>query len=67
MSNIYDVIITGAGPAGCSAAIFLGKKGYNVLLVDRATFPRDKICGDGLSSSTMSFLKRINLYDEVMA
>ncbi|MCP4134641.1 MAG: geranylgeranyl reductase family protein [bacterium] len=67
MSNIYDVIITGAGPAGCSAAIFLGKKGYNVLLVDRAEFPRNKVCGDGLSPSSMSFLKKINLYDEVMA
>lgn len=42
----YDIAIIGAGPAGASAAIFAAKKGLKVALIDRAIFPRDKICGD---------------------
>jgi geranylgeranyl reductase family protein len=45
---IYDVIISGAGPAGSSAAFELAKNGSNVLLIDKAVFPRDKICAGGL-------------------
>lgn len=41
-----DVAIVGAGPSGCAAAITLGRRGYRVVLIDRATFPRDKPCGD---------------------
>lgn len=41
-----DVVVLGAGPAGASAAWHLVQRGHSVLLVDRATFPRDKVCGD---------------------
>ncbi|MFG2867182.1 geranylgeranyl reductase family protein [Streptomyces sp. NPDC048338] len=44
-----DVIVVGAGPAGCSAAHHLALAGHDVLLLEKATFPRDKICGDGLT------------------
>lgn len=44
-----DVIVVGAGPAGCSAAYHLARAGHDVLLLEKATFPRDKICGDGLT------------------
>ncbi len=44
----YDVIVVGAGPAGSTAAKNLAEKGINVLLLDKATFPRDKPCGGGL-------------------
>ena len=47
----YDIIVAGAGPAGSTAAAFLGKKGHRVLLIDRAKFPRDKTCGDAISGS----------------
>ena len=44
-----DVIVVGAGPAGSSAAYHLAAAGADVLLLEKATFPRDKICGDGLT------------------
>ena len=44
-----DVIVVGAGPAGASAAYHLAEAGVDVLLLEKQTFPRDKICGDGLT------------------
>ncbi len=54
----YDVIIVGAGPAGCGAAYFLNESGFNVLLLEKHTMPREKVCGDGLSpKSLLQFAK----------
>ena len=44
-----DVIVVGAGPAGSATAAHLARCGLDVLLLEKATFPRDKICGDGLT------------------
>ena len=44
-----EVAIIGAGPAGAAAAIHAARAGYDTLLIDSATFPRDKTCGDGLT------------------
>jgi geranylgeranyl reductase family protein len=44
-----DVIIVGAGPAGSTTAYYLAQAGLDVLLLEKATFPRDKVCGDGLT------------------
>jgi geranylgeranyl reductase family protein len=44
-----DVIVVGAGPAGASAAYHLAEAGVDVLVLDKQAFPRDKICGDGLT------------------
>ncbi len=46
----FDVLILGAGPAGCAAAYMLSGKGLRIALIEKDTFPRDKICGDALSS-----------------
>jgi len=46
----YDVLVVGGGPAGSTTAIRLADGGASVLLVDRATFPRDKPCGGGLTT-----------------
>jgi len=54
--NKYDVIIVGAGPAGCSVAKFLSDK-YKVLVVDRLKFPRTKPCGGILVEETQDFIK----------
>lgn len=48
-----DVVIVGAGPAGCAAAITLHRAGRRVVVIEKATFPRDKICGDGLTTSAL--------------
>src|SRR5438045_3051117 len=42
-----DVLVVGAGPAGSAAAYHLARRGVDVLLVDKAVFPREKVCGDG--------------------
>ncbi len=44
-----DVIIVGAGPAGSATAAYLAMAGLDVLLLEKATFPREKVCGDGLT------------------
>lgn len=54
-----EVCIVGAGPSGAIAALFLAKFGINCTLVDKATFPRDKICGDGISGWVVSILNEL--------
>ena len=55
-----DVCIVGAGPAGSVAAMFLAKKGIHCFLVDKAKFPREKICGDGISGWVVSILNELD-------
>ncbi|NTV83748.1 MAG: NAD(P)-binding protein, partial [Bacteroidales bacterium] len=55
-----DITIIGAGPAGTTAAIALAKKGIPSLLLDKHHFPRQKICGDGLSGKAVSTLNRLD-------
>ena len=58
--NIFDVIILGAGPAGATATIALGKSGVKVALLEKELFPRDKICGDAVSSVVKRILRQID-------
>jgi geranylgeranyl reductase family protein len=44
-----DVIVVGAGPAGSATACYLARAGIDVLVLEKATFPREKVCGDGLT------------------
>jgi flavin-dependent dehydrogenase len=53
----YDVLIAGAGPAGCAAAYDLARAGKRVLMVDRRTFPRHKACACGLTRKTLRALR----------
>ena len=53
-----DVVVVGAGPAGSVCAARLARRGVDVLLVDRATFPRDKACGDGLPPGSVEVIDR---------
>jgi geranylgeranyl reductase family protein len=57
--NQLDVLIIGAGPSGCSAAVTLHQHGLRVAIVDKAEFPRDKCCGDGLTTSALRQLERM--------
>lgn len=56
-----DVAVVGGGPAGSAAAIALARAGHEVTLVDRAHFPRDKACGDGLTAAALRLLERLGL------
>ncbi len=58
--NDSKITIVGAGPAGLTAAIFLGKYGYPATLIEKDSFPRDKICGDCLGGYVLSVLAQIN-------
>jgi flavin-dependent dehydrogenase len=55
-----DVLVVGAGPAGTVAARQLAAAGVRVRIVDRATFPRDKLCGDTLNPGCMAMLDRLD-------
>lgn len=59
-SHSFDVIICGAGPAGCSAALALQRSGLNVALIEKKTFPRDKVCGDAIPARAVDVLKSID-------
>ncbi len=63
MKNNIDasVIIVGAGPAGATAAYFLAQAGVDVLIVDRAKFPRDKSCGDSICPGAVRVLAQMGL------
>ncbi|HEY6287626.1 MAG TPA: geranylgeranyl reductase family protein [Ktedonobacteraceae bacterium] len=63
MSEIYDVVIVGAGPSGSTTAYYLAKQGFNVLLVDKFNFPRDKTCGDGLTPRALHILDEMGILD----
>ena len=58
---MIDVLVVGAGPAGSVAATLLARTGARVRMVDRAMFPRDKLCGDTVNPGTISTLKRLGL------
>lgn len=60
METMFDIAIVGAGPAGCSAALSLRESGCSVALFERKSFPRVKICGDGLCDRSINTLRDIN-------
>jgi len=56
---ITNVLIAGAGPGGASTSIFLAKERIPHMIIDKAVFPRDKVCGDALSAKSVGMLKRL--------
>ncbi|MDZ7733045.1 MAG: geranylgeranyl reductase family protein [Acidimicrobiia bacterium] len=56
-----DIAVVGAGPSGAAAAIAGARAGLGVVLVDRAAFPRDKYCGDGLTAAALRELEELGL------
>ncbi len=59
-----DVVVVGAGPGGAAAAAHLARRGRDVILIDKETFPRDKVCGDGLTPRVVKELLDLGLVDE---
>ncbi len=60
MTATYDIAIIGAGPAGTATALALHESGLRVALIDKATFPRDKICGDAVPCQAFKAMDLIN-------
>ncbi|MGH9340642.1 MAG: NAD(P)/FAD-dependent oxidoreductase [Acidobacteriota bacterium] len=61
----FDVAVVGAGIAGCTTAALLGRAGFRVLLLDKAAFPRSKVCGEGLMPAGAAMLARLGLLDRL--
>lgn len=57
-----DVLVIGGGPAGATAAFQLASAGVDVTLIDRATFPREKVCGESLSPGALARLRAIGMW-----
>ncbi|HEV2786815.1 MAG TPA: FAD-dependent oxidoreductase, partial [Solirubrobacteraceae bacterium] len=62
-----DVVIVGAGPAGATAAAHLADAGRDVVLIDKEAFPREKVCGDGLTPRAVQQLLELGLDAEAAA
>ena len=60
-----DVVIVGAGPAGACAGLVLARAGARVRILDRATFPRDKLCGDTVNPGALARLRALGVADEI--
>jgi Dehydrogenases (flavoproteins) len=56
-----DALIVGAGPGGSTAAYHLARHGLDVLMVEKAAFPREKVCGDGLTPRAVVQLRRLGI------
>ncbi|MGI8906713.1 MAG: NAD(P)/FAD-dependent oxidoreductase [Candidatus Sumerlaeaceae bacterium] len=63
----YSVAVVGAGPAGSAASIVLAKAGWKVALLDRDSFPRDKLCGEFLSGESQRLLAHLDCIDALAA
>ncbi|MGA2394701.1 MAG: NAD(P)/FAD-dependent oxidoreductase [Candidatus Lustribacter sp.] len=62
---MVDAVVAGGGPAGSACALLLARAGFAVTLVERATFPRRKVCGEYLNSGAVAALERLGVLDEV--
>lgn len=63
----HEVIVVGAGPGGATTAAALAQRGHDVLLIDRHTFPRDKICGDAISLGCIRIMNDLGMGDKIGA
>src|SRR5215831_13162534 len=65
-TDLYDVAIVGAGPAGATCAWYLARQGIRVLLLEKKSFPRDKLCGDAICSRALIHLKRMGVLQQIL-
>jgi flavin-dependent dehydrogenase len=61
MPNVYDAIIVGGGPSGATSAVLLARAGWRVAVVEKALFPRRKVCGEFISETTWPLLRQLSV------
>jgi len=63
----YDAIVIGAGPAGATAALMLAQAGWRVAIVEKAVFPRRKVCGEFISATSLPLLHALGIGESFLA
>src|ERR1700752_2883389 len=61
MDQRFDALVIGGGPAGATTALLLARAGWSVVLLERKSFPRRKVCGEHLSATTLPLLEQLGL------
>jgi geranylgeranyl reductase family protein len=67
MVHEFDVVVVGAGPAGCTASIFASEAGLKTALLEARSVPKDKICGDAVAGKCIPILKELGILEQVSA
>ena len=63
----YDAVVVGGGPSGATAAVLLAKAGWSVAIVEKALFPRRKVCGEFISETTWPLLRELGVAEALQA
>lgn len=65
MNRRYDAIVVGGGPSGATAAALLARAGWRVAVIEKASFPRRKVCGEFVSAATWEALQRLGVAESL--
>jgi len=66
MADVFDAVVIGGGPAGSTTGLLLARAGWSVAIVERAMFPRRKVCGEFLSAANLPLLRHLGVADDFL-